>query len=193
MVLLRPGRHVHAEPKGHFRALPLTAPLPLVYKPHVEEARMIAPKSTTSGRYAGAALVGASVAVLVAAAMGCGRRTGPSLTFVETMWDRPVKPPPTVEGTMVWGEGQVTDVSLDGATLHIKMTRGIIPAGSQIGIFIATPENPSRHYLWEETREMRAAEARVVTASATTCKAEVINLTTNAPIAIGDKVIIRVP
>ena len=134
------------------------------------------------------------MAALVAAAVGCGGGpSGLSVTFVETAWDKPVRPPPTVKGAMVWGEGEVTEVSLDGATIHIKMTRGTIPTGSQIGIFIPAPENPGPHYLWDESRELKAAEATVVTASADTCIARIINVTTNAPMVVGDKVIIGIP
>ena len=141
-----------------------------------------------------AALTGAAFVAALGAAVGCGGgRSGLTLRFADTIWDRPLRPPPTVEGTMVWGEGEVTEVSLDGGTIHIKMTRGAIPTGAQIGIFVPTPEEPGPHYLWDEARELRAADARVVAASADTCKAEIINATTNAPIAVGDKVIVRIP
>jgi len=139
--------------------------------------------------FAGAAFVAALGAVV-----GCGGgRAGLTGNFADTIWDKPLKPPPTVEGTMKWGEGEVTEVSLDGATVHIKMTRGVIPAGAQIGIFVPTPEKPGPHYLWDEAREQHAADARVVAASADTCKAEIITATTNGPIVVGDKVIVAIP
>lgn len=150
------------------------------------EAGMIKGKRRT---FAGAALVAALVT-----AVGCGGgRTGLTVNFADTIWDKPLKPPPTVEGTMVWGEGEVTEVSLDGATVHIRMKRGVIPTGAQIGIFVPTPDEPGPHYLWDEVRELRAADARVVGASADTCKAQIINATTNGPIVVGDKVIVRIP
>ncbi len=139
--------------------------------------------------FAGAAFV----AALVTAA-GCGGgRAGLRLNFADTIWDKALKPPPTDEGTMKWGEGEVTEVSLDGATVHIKMKRGVIRTGAQIGIFVPTLEKPGPHYLWDEVREVHAADARVVAASADTCKAEIITATTNGPIAVGDKVIVRIP
>jgi hypothetical protein len=67
------------------------------------------------------------------------------------------------------------------------------PGGAQIGIFVPTPEKPGPHYLWDEVREQHAADARVVAASADTCKAEIINGTTNGPIVVGDKVIVAIP
>ncbi len=141
-----------------------------------------------------AALTGAVLVAALVTAVGCGGgRAGLPVSFANTIWDKPLKPPPTVEGTMEWGQGEVTEVSLDGATVHIKMTRGVIPTGAQVGIFVPTPEKPGPHYLWDEVREVRAADARVVAASADTCKAEIITATTNGPIAVGDKVIVTVP
>jgi len=139
--------------------------------------------------FAGAVLVAALGAVV-----GCGGgRTGLPVNFAHTIWDKPLKPPPTVAETMKWGEGEVTEVSLDGATIHIKMKRGVIPAGAQVGIFVPTPEKPGPHYLRDEAREHHAADARVVAASADTCKAEIINASTNGPIVVGDKVIVAIP
>jgi hypothetical protein len=157
-----------------------------MYKALMGEAGMIQGKRRT---FAGAVLVAALGAVV-----GCGGgRAGLTIDFAKTIWDKPLKPPPTDEGTMKWGEGEVTEVSLDGSIVHIKMKRGVIPTGAQIGIFVPTPENPGPHYLWDEARELRAADARVVAASADTCKAEIINATTNGPVVVGDKVIVRIP
>lgn len=130
-----------------------------------------------------------------ALAAGCGG-TGVSrigLVRVDVPWDRPLRAPATEPATMHWALGEVTDVSLDGGTIQVKLTRGTIPQGARVGIYLKTPADPSPHYMWDETRELRAAEARVVRVVGNGFEAEIVAKLTNTAISAGDKVIELVP
>ncbi len=142
------------------------------------------------------ALCSSVVALAAAAALaGCGgsASSGSLLNDVWTPWDAPIVPRHTDKDKMFWTEGEVTEVSRDGASLHFKIKRGHTPRmGAMIGLYVSMPEKPGPHYMWDESRELRVAEARVVGFAGDTCKAEIVDRTTNAPVSIGDKVIVRI-
>ncbi len=126
---------------------------------------------------------------------GCGGAIsdGAGLSDVRTPWDAPLVAPPTDKDTMFWTEGEVTEVSRDGSSLHFKIKRGATPKmGAMIGLYVPMPGKPGPHYMWDEARELRVAEARVVGFAGDTCRAEIVDRTTNAPVSIGDKVIVRI-
>ncbi len=130
-----------------------------------------------------------------AMAAGCGGG-GPSSSGafrIDLPWHRPLRAPPTDPATMHWALGEVTEISLDGETIQVKLTRGTIPQGARIGIYLATPEDPSPHYMWDESREMSAAEAEVTRIHGDGFEAKIVAGATNTAISAGDKVIKLVP
>ncbi len=135
------------------------------------------------------------LALAAAAAAGCGGAgvSGPGILRVNAPWDKPLRAPPTEKATMHWAVGEVTAVSLDGGTLHVRLTRGMVSRDARVGVYLATPENPSPHYMWDETRELRAAEAKVVAVSGNRFEAEVVENLRNTRISAGDKVVELVP
>ncbi len=134
--------------------------------------------------------------ICVCLVAGCGGALsgGSVLSDVWTPWDAPIVPPPTDMSKMSWPEGEVTEVSRDGSSLHFKVKRGVTPRmGAMVGLYVPMPRKPGPHYMWDESRELRVAEARVVGYAGDTCKAEIVNRTTNAPVSVGDKVIVKIP
>jgi hypothetical protein len=135
-----------------------------------------------------------SILVLLATMAGCGGgAAGPGLVHVDVPWDKPLRPAPTEPATMHWALAEVTDISLDGATIKGKFTRGMVSEGARIGIYLKAPEEPSPHYMWDETRELRAAEAQVVQVMGDTFEARILAHRTNTRISAGDRIIELVP
>jgi hypothetical protein len=135
----------------------------------------------------------ASGAALAAGCGGGGVAAGPRIIRVDLPWDKPLRAPATEPATMHWALGEVTDVSLDGATIQVKTTRGIVSTGARVGIYLATPENASPHYMWDETRELRAAEASVTRVTGDGFEAEIVGRLANTAVSVGDKVIELTP
>ena len=132
-------------------------------------------------------------AALTASLAGCGGAGRSRLVFVETAWDRPVRPPPTEMGTMFWAVGAVTSVSADGSALTIEMKRGALHVGARVALYVPVPEKPGAHYMWDEARELKVGEANVVAVAGDRCEAELVEGTTNAPVSAGDRIIIGIP
>ncbi|MHC4249841.1 MAG: hypothetical protein ACYS9X_12000 [Planctomycetota bacterium] len=127
-------------------------------------------------------------------AAGCGGgASGPRIIRVDLPWDKPLRAPATEPATMHWTLGEVTGISVDGGTIQVKFTRGTVPQGARVGIYLATPDDPSPHYMWDETRELRAAEAKVTRVVGSGFEAEIVGRLANTPISVGDKVIELVP
>ncbi|MHC5058226.1 MAG: hypothetical protein ACYTKD_26510 [Planctomycetota bacterium] len=135
----------------------------------------------------------ASAAALAAGCGGGGVAAGPRIIRVDLPWDKPLRAPATEPATMHWTLGEVTGISLDGATIQVKFTRGTVPHGARVGIYLATPDEPSPHYMWDETREFRAAEAKVTRAVGDGFEAEIVARSANTAVSVGDKVIDLVP
>ena len=127
------------------------------------------------------------------AGCGGGGVAGPGAFRVDLAWHKPLRAAPTESATMHWALGEVTEISLDGETIQVKLTRGTFPEGARIGIYLATPKDPSPHYMWDESREMRAAEAKVTKVHGGGFEAEIVAGKTNTSISAGDKVINLVP
>jgi hypothetical protein len=126
---------------------------------------------------------------------GCGGG-GPSrsLAFrIDLPWHKPLVAAPTDHATMHWALGEVTEISLDGETIQVKLTRGTFPEGALVGIYLATTKDPSPHYMWDESREMSAAEAKVTRVSEGSFEARIVAGSSNTVITAGDKVIKLVP
>ena len=138
-------------------------------------------------------LVGLAFVAAVAAGCGGSGMSGPGVIRVNAPWDKPLRAPPTERATMHWAVGKVTAVSFDGGTLHVQLTRGVVSRGARVGVYIATPEHPSAHYMWDETRELRAAEAKVVAVSGNSFQAEIVENLRNTRISAGDKVVGLLP
>ncbi len=137
-----------------------------------------------------------SLLVLLAIMAGCGGgggAAGPGIIRVDVPWDKPLRPLPTEHATMHWALAKVTEISLDGATIKGQFTRGTVSQGARIGIYLKTPEEPSPHYMWDETREFRAAEAQVVQVMGDTFEAKIVARLTNTRISAGDTIIELVP
>ncbi len=135
--------------------------------------------------------------VLLASGMvaGCGGGgpSGSGVLRIDLPWHRPLPAPPTQPATMHWAIGEVTKISLDGGTIQVKLKRGTVPTGARVGIYLATTADPSPHYMWDETRELRAAEATVTRVVGDGFEAEIVARTSNTAISAGDKVIALVP
>ncbi len=129
----------------------------------------------------------------MAAGCGGGGPSGPGVLRVDLPWHRPLSAPPTEPATMHWAIGEVTEISRDGGTIQVKLKRGTIPRGARVGIYLATPNDPGPHYMWDETRELRAAEAKVIRVGGDGFEARIVARTTNTAISAGDKVIELVP
>lgn len=144
-----------------------------------------------AGRLGLGALAGAAAAAFI----GCGGGAASGLGFAraEVPFDRPLGSPPTDAATMHWKRGEVAEVSLDGAVVQITVKGGVIPRGARVGIYVDTPEKPGPHYMWDEARELRVAEATVVRTLGDRCEAQIVERSTNAPVSVGDKVIELVP
>ena len=108
-------------------------------------------------------------------------------------WTDSTSPAATEMETMKWARGEVAGVSLDGKSLQIKMVRGVMPQGARVGIYLTAPENPSPHYMWDEMRELRVAEATVLRVVGDSCDAEIVKRSSEARISVGDKVIELTP
>ena len=117
----------------------------------------------------------------------------PGIARIEGPWDKPLKAPPTEMETMRWARGEVVDVSLDGKSFQIRMLRGVMPQGARVGVYLDAPENPSPHYMWDEMRELRVAEATVLRVVGDSCDAEIVKRSSEARISVGDKVIELTP
>jgi len=129
-----------------------------------------------------------------ALANGCGGgASGPGVLRIDLPWHKPLPAPPTERATMFWSIGEVTGKSADGRTIQVKVTRGVVSRGDRIGIYVAATDNPSPHYMWDETRELKAAEAKVTQVIPDGFEAEIIEKSTNTAISAGDKVIRLIP
>ena len=149
-------------------------------------------------RGAGRGAVPVSVAfVLSALVAGCtGGRSGSGIAAglpPPAPWDRALVPLESPDVRPEWAEGHVEALSDDGLTVKIKIDRGEVRPGEQAGIFVRTVENPGPHYLKDEVREVRAATAKIVRFEGYALWAEILDESRRAPIAPGDRVIVRVP
>ena len=129
-----------------------------------------------------------------ALAGGCGGgASGPGVLRIDLPWHKPLPAPPTEKATMFWSIGEVTGISPDGRKVQVKVTRGVVSPGDRVGIYVADVKDPSPHYMWDETRELSAAEAKVTEVIPDGFEAEIIEKSTNTAISAGDKVIRLIP
>lgn len=134
--------------------------------------------------------------VLLVCAVGCtGGRLGGSREWLppQAPWDKALKPLEQPELKAQWAEGHVESVSDDGLAVKIKIDRGEVQLGERANILVQTVEKPNPRYLKDEFRELRAATARLVRFEGYSLWAEILDETRRAPIAPGDRVIVRTP
>jgi len=131
---------------------------------------------------------------LAALATGCGGgASSPGALRVDLPWHKPLPAPPTEPATMFWSIGEVTGITPDGEMIEVKVTRGMVSRGDRVGIYLAATDDPSPHYMWDETREMSAAEATVTEVIPDGFEAKIVKRSTNTAISAGDKVIRLIP
>jgi hypothetical protein len=135
-----------------------------------------------------------SVPALVAIAAGCGGGHVPIVGGIKRMpWDEALVAPARPTTTTEWALGEVTEVSPDGSTLTVKLTRGSVRDGDQVNVFLKSETDPGMHYLDSEVRETRAARGTVVKTSGGAFSATVTDSTRHAPIQPGDRVVVGTP
>ena len=136
----------------------------------------------------------AAVLALALLPIGCG---GGAYVHVDAIpaapWDHAIIPPRNADVPAKWAEGEVTEVSLDGRTFVVTLTRGEVSGGELVAVFHKPEIDPGPHYLADEVREARAAHGKIVGLGGKTFRAEIIGHTWQAPVVPGDRVVIRAP
>jgi hypothetical protein len=129
---------------------------------------------------------------LLAILAGCGG--GVTVARIRNEpWDRPLVAPSNPAIPAEWAEGVVAEVSGDGKTVTVQVSRGEVRNGDRISIFVNPSIDPGAHYLDSETRGTRAAHGKILSIEGDTVQAEILDSTWHTPIEPGDPVVIRYP